>query len=437
MSNPKPCFLAGVCCVLYTVASAQAEWPTRTPIKDTSITAYLPSDQPENVLPSIYYQNKPSTLVYIDGTPSIIVDEDLKMYRIVNTEHLIIKNHHDNRFYLYGGSHWYVADSATGGYGFLKTYPEVITLIDSLLKMNARQALRAKGIKPKPGAKAPTAQRLQVIVTSEPAELLQTRGLPQYKTIPGSSLQYVYNSNNDLFRDSLTGQFYVLLSGRWYRSSSLSENWTYTAADKLPSDFSKIPGGMEKSHVLYHVPGTDSSRKALGQAQMIYTTLVKRDAILEKVEYDGGAEFSSISNTGLFSSENSNIPVINAKDKYYALKEGVWFVSNDAIGSVWRPSTERPPEIDKIPVTHRMYYTKFVYIYDTTETYVHTGYTVGYLNSYIADSNNVVYGTGLPYKSWYRRTYYPANATWGFGWKYNGDKGWIRKHELPFYKWYK
>jgi len=95
-----------------------------------------------------------------------------------------------------------------------------------------------------------------IIVRTEPAELIQSNGDPVFAAIPGTGLEYMVNSGNDIFRVSATGQYYLLLSGRWYKSGNLQGSWQYVAADGLPADFAKIPEGSPKDHVLASVAGT-------------------------------------------------------------------------------------------------------------------------------------------------------------------------------------
>ena len=54
-----------------------------------------------------------------------------------------------------------------------------------------------------------------------PAELLVTEGLPKLELIPDTELEYVKNTTANIFRDSSTLDYYVLLAGRWFRSKSL------------------------------------------------------------------------------------------------------------------------------------------------------------------------------------------------------------------------
>ncbi len=85
-----------------------------------------------------------------------------------------------------------------------------------------------------------------VYVEFGPAELIETRGDPVYKPIPGTGLEYVENTNGDLFR--LSGKYYVLISGRWFTAASLEGPWAYVNSAEMPADFAKIPVDSSQGH---------------------------------------------------------------------------------------------------------------------------------------------------------------------------------------------
>ena len=57
-----------------------------------------------------------------------------------------------------------------------------------------------------------------IFVSTVPAAIIVTAGAPQFVAIPGTSLQYVANSDAALFRDR-TGTYYYLVSGRWFSAA--------------------------------------------------------------------------------------------------------------------------------------------------------------------------------------------------------------------------
>lgn len=370
-----------------------------------------------NTPPKIYYASNPSILVSIDGAPKLKRNNDWGVDVVVNTPFTIVKNN-DGSYYLYGGKKWYRAPDALGPYNYSENPPsnlqKIATAVDN--QNNADPGYS--------DSTAVTQSRVvsDIIVTTQPAELIQTQGDPEFVDIQGTSLQYARNSGNDLFFDTDAQQYYVLLSGRWYKSAQLNGNWDYVPASNLPADFARIPEGSPKDNVLASIPGTPAAREAVMDAQIPQTAKVDRRTASTSVTYDGAPRFENIPGTHLQYAVNTQSSVLSYKGRFYTVDKGVWFVSNSPTGP-WAVSTDRPDEVDAIPPSSPAYNLKYVYIYDVTPDYVYMGYTPGYLNNYVCEAT-VVYGTGYTYAPWWGTYYYPRPYTWGFGVSYNPWWGW-------------
>ncbi len=121
-----------------------------------------------------------------------------------------------------------------------------------------------------------------------PAELLLSRGDPDYVRISGTNLLYVRNSGNDIFMDTATQTFYVLAAGRWFTSSTLQNGaWSFVPGSGLPGDFSRIPAYSPKASVLVSVPGTLQAKEALIANQIPQTATITRSAAKLNVTYAG------------------------------------------------------------------------------------------------------------------------------------------------------
>lgn len=382
----------------------------------TSIKAeqQVKDDNLNNNPPEVIYRTKPAMLVVLDGEPFIQMDNNLKMERVLNSPNLIIKNPTDNRYYLYGGSFWYSSSSITSGYQVVSKLPDNLKPVDQQMK---EQEKKDNGEEIKITNPTP----MEVIVRTKPAELIQTDGEATFKNIQGTSLLFADNSLEDIFKDINDQKTYILLAGRWYSAPSLEGKWTYVPSDKLPADFAKIPEGSDKDGVLTSVAGTPEAEEAVAEAQIPQTARVDRSATTS-VTYDGAPKFSAVENTSISFAENSNLSVVKSGDKYYAIDNGVWYISNSP-GGPWAVSTERPAGIENVPPTSPVYNTKYVYIYDVTPQHVFTGYTPGYLNSFVLGPT-VVWGTGWPYSPWHGHMFFPRPMTWGFGFAYNPWMGW-------------
>ena len=370
--------------------------------------------QISNTPPKVIYTNVPSILVSIDGAPKLQANKDWGVEAVVNTPFVLIKNR-DDKFYLYGGKHWYTAPAATGPYKLITDIPNNLDKIEAAIK-------EADKKNPEENKETDANTIYNIVVTTEPAELIQSKGEANFSAVEGTGLLYVSNSENDIFMDINSQQYYVLLSGRWYKSKTLSGNWQYVAADQLPAEFAKIPKGSPKDNVLASVAGTDEANEAVAEAQVPQTAKVERSKVRADVEYDGDPQFEAIDGTDMYYATNSPVSVIRWRNRYYSVDNGVWFESYNAVGP-WTVCISRPYAVALIPPRYPVYYMKYVDIYDVTPDYVYMGYTPGYLNAYVYGPT-VVYGTGYYYRPWYGRHYYARPYTWGFGIRYNPWFGW-------------
>lgn len=371
------------------------------------------SNQLNTTPPRIIYSRQPAILVYIDGEPRLELNADWGLNAVVNSPFTIIRNR-DNRFYLYGGQHWYSAAAVTGPYELAATTPDNLKQIESSIQ---------ESYKKNNGAEEKNDYTIsKVIVSTEPAELIQTNGEAEFAAVQGTGLLYVRNTDNDLFLDVSSQQYYVLLSGRWYKSGTLSGKWQYVGADRLPADFARIPANSEKGDVLASVAGTDVAADARQDAELPQTAKVDRNTASLDVTYDGDPVFEDIDGTSLAYVVNSPYPVLRYRNRYYAVDNGVWFEAY-AVRGPWRVATIRPYDVALIPSRYPVYYVKYVYIYDVYPDYVYMGYTPGYLNTYVYGPT-IVYGTGYYYRPWHRRYYYPRPCTWGYNIRYSPWYGW-------------
>lgn len=372
------------------------------------------NNQFNNDPPKIIYTDKQTTLVLLDGAPKVQHDKDLDADRVVNSPNLIFKE--GNFWNLYLGGIWYMSSSVTEGWKPNTSLSKKLQSVNEQIKKQEKEANGGKENTEKPIV-------TEIIVATSPTELLQSKGVIDYKTIQGTSLLYVGNSSNEIFKDINSQKTYVLLAGRWYNAPGINGPWTYVAADKLPADFAKIPEGSEKDGVLANVAGTDAAEEAKIDAEIPQTAKVDRKSASIKVEFDGAPKFKNIEGTSLKVAENSNVTVMQDQSgKYFALDNGIWFTASNTKGP-WEVANERPKDVENIPASSSAYNTKYVYVYDSTPDVVYVGYTAGYMGGYVYGPT-IVYGTGFYYTPWYGSVYYPRPVTWGFGFGYNPWTGW-------------
>jgi hypothetical protein len=249
-------------------------------------------------------------------------------------------------------------------------------------------------------------------------------GEPEFEPLSASEIMVVSNTDSDLVFEIASQSYYVLLSGRWFRTKDIDHGpWTWVANDELPSRFSEIPVESDVGYLRASVAGTEEAREALLEQSVPQTAAVKTTAGASfTVSYDGAPEFKPIDGTAMTYAVNTSAAVIWSGGRYYACDQGVWYDSASATGP-WTVSKQVPDEIYTIPPSNPHYNVTYVKVYDSTPEVIYVGYTPGYTSSYVSHGC-VVYGTGWWYRPFWGPYYYPRPATWGFHVRWNPWYGW-------------
>jgi len=384
---------------------------------DIDRVAQQSAQQPvRNDPPRILYSERPAVLVPIDGKPVLRPVENTGLLRVTNTRALILQDKALSRYFLYLSDRWMEANSLEGPWSPTTNSPPQLEQAKQIATQQGQVDLLQNAADKDDGAPIPTS--LAVFVTTVPAELLQTDGSPQYAPIERTQLLYVTNSPNKLFLDLRTQNHYALISGRWFRTTTLSNGqWNYVPPSSLPADFAMIPAEHPTESVRAAVPGTPQAREAVIANSVPQMATVTRSAAQLNIAYDGDPVFQPMEGTPLQNAVNSPVPVIRVSaDAFYALDNGVWFVAPSPYGP-WTVASYVPPVIYSIPRSSPLHYVTYVRVYDATPEVVYVGYTPGYIGSYVS-SGVVVYGTGWPYYPWIGSVWYGAPCTWGFGFSF-------------------
>ncbi len=364
----------------------------------------------KNTPPRIVYSPRLAVLVLTDGKLVLRQVQGTPLMRAINTRALLLLDTSSGTYYLWLLNRWVQAPAFEGPWTAATSAP-------AALETTKQQAIADKQVSvddfTPPVKQALEQGQLPVIYTSTaPAELIQTEGPAQFQPIATTQIFDVSNTASSLFFYRTTQQYYVLISGRWFRARALSGPWTFVEPSTLPGDFAQIPLNHPKGAVLASVPGTAEAKQAVIANGIPQTATIARTARLT-VTYDGSPQFTPITGTGLSYARNAPLPVIQVDPTYYmALQDGVWFVSSSP-ARTWLVATSVPPVIYTIPPTAPLYYVTHVYVYGSTPQVVYTGYTPGYYGMVVTPSNLVVYGTGYVYPAWAGTVWYPLPATYG------------------------
>jgi hypothetical protein len=360
--------------------------------------------------PKIFYSATPAILLIVDGKPVLVPIEKTKIQYVVNSNWDLFFDLSKSDYYLLANKTWLKAKDIKG------PWTQTLTLPKEMDKLPNGQNF--DDVKKTIPAVSTSEVTPQVYFSDKPAELILLKGSPVYSKIPNTQLLYVTNTGNDLFVNAADKQFYILLSGRWFKSAAFSGPWSY-AGDDFPKDFAKIPENSPKAHVLASVPGTQEASDAVMLAQIPRTAIINRSEAEAKVNvvYDGDPAFKPIETTTLEYATNTQEKVIKVGDLYYLCFQAVWFMSTKPSGP-WKTAESVPKEIYSIPPSSPIYNVTYVIQTNPTPTTVQSSYTDGYLGMFVlgvAVGACIAYGTGFyhsPFYYWGPGLPYPVYRPW-------------------------
>ena len=178
-----------------------------------------------------------------------------------------------------------------------------------------------------------------IFVSNSPAILLLVEGKPVLAPVPGTTLQYVVNTNWDLFFDN--SNYYLLDGKTWLKSKDLNGPWAVTS--KLPPDFAKIPKGQNWDDVLKAVPPP----AATSTAPKIFST----DKPAELLVFKGDPAYAKIPGTALQYATNteSNVFLHTPDNQVYVLLSGRWFRAASLQGPWTFASNDLPTDFSRLP----------------------------------------------------------------------------------------
>ncbi len=369
--------------------------------------------QVRNDPPQIIVSYGPALLVPIEGAPVLKPIPNTNLERVINTQAMLARAA-TGSYYLHVYDGWLSSASVTGPWTISIGVPPGLN--------EAAQQLASQGLvdmldgapnaTPKPSLAAGVPA---IYVTQTPAELIVFKGQPNLVPVGTTNLLWATNSAIDVLLDTSSNNYYVLISGRWFRAPGLGGPWAFVESDALPPAFKQIPPtGTPASVVLASVAGTPQAQEAVIANSIPQTATVLRvNGPTFTPVYDGAPVVQPVTGTTLTYIVNSKIPVIEVTPtSLYAIEAGVWFTAPAAMGP-WAVATSVPAVIYTIPVTSPLHYVTYVQVYGYTPTVVYVGYTPGYLGTVVTPGGVVVYGTGYVYQPWVGTVYYPPPVTYG------------------------
>ena len=92
----------------------------------------------------------------------------------------------------------------------------------------------------------------KIFVGYRPSILLSVNGEPVLSEVPNTNLKFVVNTQWPLFFDQGNSTYYLAVGQQWLTANSLDGQWS--ATNKLPPDFSKVPQDKQWSALKKFIP---------------------------------------------------------------------------------------------------------------------------------------------------------------------------------------
>jgi hypothetical protein len=363
------------------------------------VVAYTPKPQSvktvevKNDPPHIFVSYSPAILLGVDGEPVLSDVPSTNLKFVVNTPWPLFLDKPDSQYYLLVDKIWLSARDLHGPWSR-------VTMLSKAFNTMPYSGQFAGVWKMIPPPKLANPIIPNVFYSTEPSEVLLFDGQPTYTAIPGTQLGYANNTDSPVFFYNPTQTYYYLAAGRWFSAQTLSGPWIFASLN-LPSDFANIPLSSPASAILDSVPGTSQAKDAVLIAQIPTTMLLNPTtaAAQAKVSYTGNPQFAPIEGTGLQYATNTPDKVIQVGDVFYLCLQGVWFISTTPQGP-WVTASSIPQVIYTIPPSSPVYNVTYVTQVTTSNGYVQSSYTAGYLGAFVmgaAVGAIVTSGTGYYY----------------------------------------
>ncbi len=179
----------------------------------------------------------------------------------------------------------------------------------------------------------------KIFVSNAPAIVLLVDGKPVLAPIQGSTLQYVVNTNWNLFYDK--SDYYLLVGKTWIKSKELGEHWAATT--KLPAEIAKLPADQNWGDVLKAIPPANDAPPA---PKVFFT-----EKPAELVVFKGKPAYAKIPGTSLAYATNTDSKVFAQQpgDHIYILISGRWFTASTLEGPWSYAGNQLPPDFAAIP----------------------------------------------------------------------------------------
>ncbi|MGH9901153.1 MAG: hypothetical protein ACRD68_04855, partial [Pyrinomonadaceae bacterium] len=181
----------------------------------------------------------------------------------------------------------------------------------------------------------------QIFFSKTPAILLMVDGEPVRAPVEKTKLEFVVNSNWDLFFDKDKKNYYLLNNATWLTAKELAGPWAVTRS--LPKDMAKLPPNENWDDVKRAVPPPAAGA---APARVFFSSTPA-----ELIAFKGEPTYSRIPGTRLLYVVNtdSDLFVHADEQQYYFLVSGRWFRAKQFDGPWSYAGADLPADFARIP----------------------------------------------------------------------------------------
>jgi hypothetical protein len=231
-------------------------------------------------------------------------------------------------------------DYATQLAGMAQQWGQQIHLgaITASLAVSAAQSKHAKSV---PVQNTPPT----IFFSQSPALLVLVDGQPALRSVTGTSLMRVINTQALIALDQTSGLYYLRVNGGWMQSSKITGPWTI-AGNPSPDLTSLLQQAQGDAQVqLYDAP---QAQKPPAPTPIIFVSTTPAELITTQ----GPPAFEPISGTQLLHASNtgSSLFMDLATQNYFVVISGRWFTAKSLTDS-WQfvPANQLPSDFANIP----------------------------------------------------------------------------------------
>lgn len=182
----------------------------------------------------------------------------------------------------------------------------------------------------------------RIVVSNGPMRLMLIDGPPAMVEIPATGIEFIVNTDWDVFHDTQSKNWYILDEGQWLTSTMLTSG-DWRATTELPRGFLTLQVSSEWPRVAAAMPPR--------QSESTPDPITISYEPSELVVIDGAMDLEPVGGTGIEYVSNTESDLFRYDGRYYYLAAGRWFSTKD-VNRKWYTVKDLPRAFAEIPKNH-------------------------------------------------------------------------------------